>query len=380
MQSAIGPLDTSNAANPILDLWIQIPLVVDDGSGATVSQLAAPVSIGWSIVTLATEARAQTPVQVASGTVDLTADRVPDATVGHYAANTAPSGWTLPSSHPLEYGRYAIVWSVVLVAGGPTVTVRREFDLIKGGAPPAIVGSAYATVSDLRDEGVTVDDGSDLRLMRSIALASRLIDRATGRFFEPRFIAQTIDGTGGRAVQFGDPLIALQSLTLGNPVVSTIGLGGLRLFNRHITQRLLSPDDRDDPKIEFVHFRDIFGRQRSASVDSPLFGVPFRDLFFPSGVQNVNVTGLWGYTDPDGSPAGDTPIMVRHCCKLIVMREWRKMNDDLRDDRKRHRLTSEKTRDQSYTLDKLSEGHVTGDREIDDILLAYRRTMRIGGA
>lgn len=371
MQNAIGSVDTSSATDPILDLWIQVPLVVDDGTGATLSQLAAPVSLAWSIASVSTETEGLAPAVVATGTVDLTADKVAGV-VGHYAAATAPADWS--TSLP---GRYAITWSFVLVLGGPTGRARREFDLVAGSAPADLCHAAYCLVSDMREEGVRAKDASDMRLLRSIHLASRAIEGYTGRFFEPRYQSISSDGTGGRAVQFDDPLIAVQGISLGNPVQSNVGLGSLRLYNRHITARLTNPDDRDNPMVEFVHYRDIFGRQRSASIDSPLFGVPFRDLFFPAGVQNVNVTGLWGYTDWDGSPCGATPYMIRHACKLIVQREWRKLTDDLRDDRKRYRLTSERTRDQSYNLDKVTEGPFTGDREIDDILLRFHRPAGI---
>lgn len=374
MQNAIGVADSSGAANPILDFWVQIPEVVDDGTGATVSQLAAPVSLAWAVASIGSETQQAAPLGVASGTVDLTADRV-GGIVGHYAANTSPGAWT--SRNP---GRYVITWTYQLTAGGPTLSTRREFDLVAGSAPADLCAAAYALVSDLREEGIQVRDASDLRLLRALQLASRFVDEYTGRFFEPRYQILSVDGTGGRALQFDDPLIALQSVSFGNPTTTSVGLGSLRLFNRHITQRLTAPDDRMDPKIEFVHFKDIFGRQRSASIDSPLFGVPFRDLFFPAGVQNVNVAGLWGFTDPDGSPCGGTPFLIRHATKLIAMREWRPMNDDLREDRKRYRLTTERTRDQSYTLDKQTEGAFTGDREIDDILLRYRRPVGLASA
>lgn len=379
MQAAIGPNDVSSAANPLLDIWIQIPQVVDDGTGSVVSVLSAPASLSFSIFDISTEAKLQSPV-LAFGPhlVDLIVDQVLDVAgpgTGHYAAATSPTGWTVP---PTGSGRYQIVWTYTLAPGGPTYRMTRDFDVLQGGAPPQFALGAYATVSDMRDEGVTTEDSSDVRLLRTLQMASRFIERITGRFYEPRYFVQTIDGTGGRAVQLGDPLIALVTVTLGNPVVNTIGLGSIRVYNRWLTERLTNPDDRDDPKIEFVHFRDIFGRQRSASVDSPLFGVPFRDLFFPSGVQNVNVTGLWGYTEWDGSASGATPMLIRHATKLIAMREYRKLADEARDDRKRHRLTQERTRDQSYVLDSLSEGAFTGDREIDDILLSFMRPIRIG--
>lgn len=388
MQNALGPADSSSASNPILDVWVQYPVIVDDGTGATISVLGAPVAMSWAIQAITSDDQLGAPVTVASGTSNLTADKVPGAE-GHYAATTSVSAWS-PAPAAQGFGRYQITWTISLPPPwpppwytGPTppdppppkvVTMTRDFDVLKQGVPQPWVHGAYATVSDLRDEGVAVPD---MRLLRLIHMASRYAEDATGRFFEPRWQEQRLSGTGGRSQQFGDPLIAVHHVSFGNPVQNTVGLGSLRLYNRHLTARLTNPDDRDDPKIEFVHFKEIFGRQRSSSIDSPLFGVPFRDLFFPGGVQNVNVLGLWGYTDWDGSPAGRCPELLRHAVKLLVMREIHRFTDDDRDDRKRYRLTTERTRDQSYVLDKLEEGPFTGDREVDDLLLRFRRPLLI---
>ncbi len=124
------------------------------------------------------------------------------------------------------------------------------------------------------------------------------------------------------------------------------------------------------------------GRRGEASMQSPLFGVPWRDLYFPAGVQNVTVRGVWGYTDFDGSPLGKTPDLIAHASKLLTMRELPGMaNIAERDDaRNRHRITSERTRDQSYTRSADPETPFTGDRAIDDILLLYRAPLRLGSA
>ena len=48
----------------------------------------------------------------------------------------------------------------------------------------------YASVDDLRAEGVTDAVATDARLGALIGLASRYIERVTGRFFEPRGLTQ----------------------------------------------------------------------------------------------------------------------------------------------------------------------------------------------
>lgn len=374
MQVAIGAGATSSAANPLIDIWLQMATTVDDdNTGTVLALLTDPESLSF---TISVEDESGALVEVFSHTSDVTADQILDPLTGapqpgHYAAAFAVSAFS-PAVPPGS--RCQITWSWVM-PNGAQGTATREFDVLAN-VPPGM-GWGYCTPSDMRAEGFKAARCDDRRLLRLINLQSKYVDRVTGRFFEPRYQVQTMNGSGGRAMLLGDPIIALQLVTLGNPVVNTIAPESFRVFNRHITGNVTNPDDRDNPKIEFVHYRDIFGRQRSASIDSPLFGVPFRDLFFPSGVQNVNITALFGYTEHDGSCTGQTPEMIRHVTKLLVAREIAPIGSDARDDRKRHRLTSEGTRDQRYTLQEATEGAFTGDREIDDILLAFYRPLLI---
>ena len=52
----------------------------------------------------------------------------------------------------------------------------------------------YASVADLRDEGVSVAQASDARLLALIDEAGRAIDSFTGWFFEPRNLTLRLDG------------------------------------------------------------------------------------------------------------------------------------------------------------------------------------------
>jgi hypothetical protein len=55
--------------------------------------------------------------------------------------------------------------------------------------------------------------------------------------------------------------------------------------------------------------------------------------------------------------------------------------DQREDAQRRYRLTSERTRDQSYTLEALKlHGAFTGDPEIDNILVAFVRPADVGAA
>ena len=231
----------------------------------------------------------------------------------------------------------------------------------------------YATVADLRAEGVTEVAASDSRIESLIALAGSYIERITGRFFEPREMELTVDGMGGRVLPLGHPIIAVDAVLIDSSPFSTadtpIDPSLYRVYNRHLTQGMVLPDDRDNPKLEFVGG----GELAAAGLDT--------GLVWPRGQQNVLVRGVFGYTDPDNTERGRTPELIRHVAKLLVIRELPKLTDpDRREDaQRRWRLTSERTRDQAYTLDALRlHGAFTGDPEIDNVLVAFVRPPDLG--
>lgn len=239
----------------------------------------------------------------------------------------------------------------------------------------------YASVDDLRAEGVTDAVATDARLGALIGLASRYIERVTGRFFEPRGLTLTVDGSGGRTLRLGQPILRVDGVFIESspfaPADLPVDPSVYRVYNRHLTQGLLLPDDRDDPKLEFVHGGDLLG----VRFEPP--GLSLSSLVWPRGQQNITVRGLFGYTEPDGTPSGRTPELIRHVTKLLVLRELAPLADvDRREDaQRRWRITSERTRDQAYTLEALRlTGAFTGDPEIDNVLVAFVRPPDLGAA
>ncbi len=231
----------------------------------------------------------------------------------------------------------------------------------------------YAAVADIRAEGVTEATAPDSRIESLIALAASYIERITGRFFEPREMELALDGTGGHVLPLGHPIVSVDAVSIDSSPFSTadtpVDPSLYRVYNRHLTQGLLLPDDRDNPKLELFH---------AAAIDAARVG---GNLVWPLGQQNVTVQGAFGYTEPDGTDQGRTPELIRHVTKLLVMREIPKLADvDRRENaQRRWRLTSERTRDQAYTLDALRlHGAFTGDPEIDNILVAFVRLPDLG--
>lgn len=360
----------SDCANPVLDLFTQVSGMLIDVAVLEfqIFDVSDPDKQLNPLQVYPAAVGTRAPVNVA--TLCPAGDKL---STGHFVAR-----WTPPPDAAI--GTYEVRWFFRLNAGSPEQTFREEFEVLATIA--GFSGSGYASVADLRAEGVSVADASDARLQQLIVLASRYVERITARFFDARVQELTVDGTGGRTLALGHAIIGVDSVFIDS---STFTPGDLpvdpsvyRVYNRHLTQGMLLPDDRDNPKLEFVHGSDLAG-VRFESIG----GLGLASLVWPRGQQNVLVRGVFGYTEPDGSPSGRTPELIRQVTKLLVMRELPLLgNVDQREDaQRRFRLTSERTRDQSYTLEALRlHGAFTGDPEIDNILVAFVRPPDFGAA
>jgi hypothetical protein len=212
----------------------------------------------------------------------------------------------------------------------------------------------YASVADLRAEGVTAAEASDARLELLLAEASSLIDRVTGWFFEPRLLTLRLSGRGAPSIELPVPPIRLDRLTLGE--------ADLPLDVNHLA---------------------IVGAPVLPGFDGPRLTLRYARRF-PRGHGNVIAEGLWGFTEPDGTPEGRTPFAVRRATMLLVLRSMAPLADDASfEARSRWRIIEERTRDQSYRLDPSkasASASLTGDPEIDALLLPYVRPTPIGAA
>ncbi len=210
----------------------------------------------------------------------------------------------------------------------------------------------YASVADLRDEGVSVAQASDARLVALIDEAGRAIDSFTGWFFEPRSLTLRLDGRGTPSIEPPVPPIELTLLTVGGSEVS------------------VAPEDLV-----------VIG----APVQPGFYGPRLtrtRGRVFPKAAGNVEASGSWGYTEDDGTPQGRTPVEIRRACMLLVLRWLSPLGTDDAEARNRWRIIEERTRDQSYKLDRVTGGGstFTGDPDIDGIVARYRRPPGLGAA
>jgi hypothetical protein len=208
----------------------------------------------------------------------------------------------------------------------------------------------YATVADLRAEGVTAAMAADDRLASLIEEAGKTIDRMTGWFFEPRAMTLALDGRGSPTIEPPVPVIRLDRLAIagGEVALSDVVVMGAPVAPGFDSPRLTLADGR----------------------------------CFPCGRGNVVAEGLWGFTEPDGTPVGRTPLEIRRACMLLVLRLLHPLAGEASADaRNRWRILEERTRDQSYRLDGIKDtGPFTGDFEIDSIILRYRRAAGVGAA
>jgi hypothetical protein len=203
----------------------------------------------------------------------------------------------------------------------------------------------------MRSEGVTPAMASDERLTALLTEASAFVDHVTGWFFEPRPLVVRMDGRGTPSVEPPFPPIRVDELLIGGVVAS------------------LADDDIT-----------IRGAPVLPGFDAPRFTL-LRGCTFPKGSDNVVASGVWGYTEPDGTALGRTPVAIRRAAMLLVMRWLPLLGDaEAAAAKSQWRILEERTRDQSYRLSPLSGVAVTftSDPEIDLLLARYRKPIGLG--
>lgn len=153
---------------------------------------------------------------------------------------------------------------------------------------------SYCSVEEMREEGFEKCDLTDRRVQNALDQATADIEAYTGRFFEPRNDTIDVDWRGSEDLLIHQEIIAIDEVSFVNTDGSTSGpldVDDYVVFNRHVRQGLLRPDDREAPKISltFVSPGLFIGEDRRRLV---------QDLL-TRRVQNMRLKGRFGYTDPD---------------------------------------------------------------------------------
>lgn len=356
-------IDTDvSCTNPLLVFY-----VYRDG------QLLDPVSIDYAIYDVGTPEKERTPVKIypAGASQSLSLEDCPTGArlgLGRYVALCDFS-----SLSSLNVGKHVVRWSVVKETGDDAETYEEAFFMEEAKVPDPL---AYATVRDIRAEGVAREVADDQRVLLALRLGRKYIDRITGRSFEPVYKQVRYDGRGGPMLMLREPIIAIEEILIETPVspASPLTVTEFAIYNRHIEQNLVEPDDRNNPKVELIYY------YLPDAVTSDKW---------PKGSQNVVITGVFGYTDPDGSAVGCTPEEIRLANRMLAMRELPQLLDvAAREDfSKRWRIAKERTRDQEvqYAVPRGNAltsmfGYFTGDPVIDHLLASYMRPPALGAA
>lgn len=386
MPPLLGATGKSEATNPVLDIFTP-----DKG------KLKDPVVLEFQIFKAESDTEQLIPVQKFPSTpgdrqsVDVvtlvpTGDKIG---LGNFVAKFDPTAESVT-----EPGRYIIRWFFKFVATEDERVVEYEFEILAASAI-SIRDFSYALLRDLREEGVTEASVGDAKVLRSLRKAREQIELATGRFFFPRLSKIEADGTNSREyLRVADVIIALQEVEIVNQSLlgassGLIDLEDIFVYSRHLSQRLNDPDDREDPKLSFIKRTDLGGLRDPA--DGNLL---FRDrLIFPGGSQNIMLTAIWGYTEPDphhkDDQLGRVPLLIREICIKIAIANNTALNSGggTGSGGGRGPIKSEKTRSQSVTYGAKSDaaisaraGGLFGDEAIDIILAQFRRPVDIGAA
>jgi hypothetical protein len=346
--------DTSSCSNPLLPFFYQAE-----------GKLADVYSVRWEVY------KSGGASVLDSGTLnmDACADGGDKVDTGYYVAPV--------DSSARDYGAHDIVFYYVVEDGDAEQAMTYKFEVLY----PAVTRISRQYMGYLPSDDAQLDDYDLVDRQKAIFKASRDVERLTGRFFFPRHMVlkHTVRPESSR-VHLMEPVIGISGITVESAgvVVDTISstdvdLGNVRVFNRHL-EYLLSPDDRMNPKIEFARI----------GVGAEL--VEFST--FPMGTKNVHITGVFGYTDPDGGPMGETP---RPLLEVISALSYRQLVDPLGEDpflSNPERVKSARTRDQQITFFEgaSSSGggsggeQWTGDERLDSILGGYARPRHVGVA
>lgn len=206
----------------------------------------------------------------------------------------------------------------------------------------------YITIQEIRDEGIPIEDYSDARVTEMIIKSADYVDLMTGRWFEDLEKTLIKDGTGNKLITLDVPIISISSIEIGDwsTTPEAIDVSTYKVYNR-------KPEDDQNPHIKFYNK-------------------------VKKGVQNVNIIGHFGYVDEDGN----TPVLIKRVMKKLTIGSLPLLSSDESEEQTQNmKLIAERTDGHSYELsDLLSDGSVTGDPEIDDIIQRFRRPVRVGSA
>ena len=255
--------------------------------------------------------------------------------------------------------------------------------------PIQIPIAGYVTLDDMRDEGFTATDATDAQVRRGIVIANRTIEAITNQWFEPRAHTFLIDGRGVSKMFLDVPIIAITAIEVDGATVD-FDFSSVKIYNRHLTQGLTNPDDRQNPMISYdeSYWMNVFGISQKTTY---LAGS------FYEGLQNIKLTGYFGYTELiKGSEIGetgtnsqvplnygDTPELIKLAARRLTYKNMFPLAKQAKgygtDLSMMGNVRSRRNRDQAITFGgtDTSSSSLTGDPVVDEILMSFMGPLRM---
>lgn len=200
------------------------------------------------------------------------------------------------------------------------------------------IAMGYVTIDEMRAEGVG-QEFTDGHLAERISLAQHVIEQLTLRFFERREgLVVKFDGSG-------HDLLRLRIPPAGVDAITSVLIDGESIA-------------QEDYELVINGFEDYRRYPRLQHLWS----------IWPKGKRNIELTGAFGYVEPDGS----TPPMIKDACKRIVVKYLPEIAD--LDKQRADLIVQESLKDYSYRLSEAS-GRLSGwfqDPKIDNVIAMYR--------
>jgi hypothetical protein len=356
--------ETNDGLNPVLECWAQEEGFLHDVYSLSFQIWDLSVAVPVQVYPLS----GKQPVNVTDPWP--TGDRLG---LGHYVAR-----YTVGATE--NKGLHEIRWFLKWVVGGAELEMRQAFDVLLSSwkSRPML-----CLLSDLRTAGILETAATDAVALRWILMASNLIEQFLNREFGYKYKRLLFDGRGSPELLFQDPIIAIESIivraaTLDFEQQVLENVQAVKVYNRHL-QGMINPDDRDNPRISYYRETDFLGNNAPPNELFPA-------LIFPYGQQNVILTGVFGYTEADGSLSGDVPFLLRQACALLA-KMLHSTGGAIGSSTAKGPVVEERTRDQSVkyagpssssSLGAMEPGQYTGDPAIDNLLLMFARPPTLG--
>ena len=250
--------------------------------------------------------------------------------------------------------------------------------------PIEVTLRGYCTVQEMRDEGYTLASYSDARVQAAIDMATAKIDSLCGWRFDAHYRVLKVDVDQGTHQCFLQvPIIALLR---AYDYDAEVERSGLAVYNRHLTQGLLVPDDRFNPHLAMTE--DFPSRLRMHE---------YYLTRFYRGQQQLELAGIFGYTDlGDAIPGeteinsqipidfGQTPLEISWACKRLASYHLNTLAAQGQNPEfDPARLKSVTTRDQSFDLNSTNTkdaayASLTGWEDVDQVLYRYIAPSGVG--